>query len=1306
MSNLRIPHRTTARTAAYAGFPQGVRRALRALLALVLAVGLTVTAPIAPRGASSAFGDEAGGPAATGPEGASTDDSGAESDGDSTGPEAPDADGAAAPDPSGADGRGAAGTPAAPDRATVGAAATDDPSVGGPAEWVLDKVYGIAFDLAETIAFDALNQAVNPENDEDLQKIIDFVDGLLGGGSSISHECEKILAAVRDLSNQMTELKNDIDAQLAGLEQTLTLQQVENQREQIVKMSTSVYAAPLGAYNEFLTASENYSKSIGTTNEQDRKTELDDAERALVHAFDALNYADDLTTIETFGVNMGNPSYQRYLYNLDKYGRESLAFDHQRFALLTAGINEVITNLNVIVYVQRLEYDYWKAKANGSPDDADLQIKVRDLEKSLHTNLNRVVKDCNWTVSEFANKDGDASWARTDLLTLMRPYDFQTTYTFDFESKSNRTFNYLNNTYYKTTAKHYTAEAVKTKREMPVYRACIDGTPYLIVDGSLGISYGAKHGDLIHGIRYWEKLNTIHILNDDYYGFPDQDFYNLLSTQDGIYYLPTDFTPLAPFVTNASFKGAKDTLTGYLKSNGMTSLTSEGYVLMNSYKDPADLTGFRRQNHYSSFYLYKTNISSTGDYAAAKTTLTTEDSAGDPGMLVMLAQNAGKHEAHKLSVLTEGSGLGITVTDLAGKETSDTIPAGTPLKLVVRAQDGLALDSLVLKDETGEVLETLASAEAATLVEGETNTYTFAMTMPYQDVTLVGAPGQAEPNPLNFVQDESGAFLISTLDDLENVATAFDQHPVMYQDATFRLTADIVNLHLPFPEWTTPIGTEEHPFTGTFDGAGHAIGGFTMDMAADPLSSLSYGGIFGVIGERGAVYNTDVCAIDYTGDGSRQSIGGLAGLNRGLIDNCSTGSAQTDYKISDPFVPADEINLINVTIRSYDAGGLVAVNDGQIINSWSGADIEAIGDNGHAGGLVGLSESGSSIWNCYAMGDVSGGWYTGGFIGANYADVNNAYYSGFEVKGQHSAGSFIGGNHHDVFACYVVTGSAEKPFGTGYAGSSPEASLEVMFRSSMTSDAFTRKLNSKVTGSMDWWATSYNANGDVPHLIREPMIQRTIIDEDTGISITGTIHTAAVLIAEPLAESDASHEALYQHAKEQGLLGSVAASYNALLPVSCEKSGQSAIQGAVKLRIPLQGDFTGRAITVLQAHADGTTALPATIDGNAITLSIDAVAPFAVIVSDEPAVDPADPAMPVVPAEANKSNSGTLAMTGDGLGTATPLAFFLGVTALGLTISGLAAVRYSKRKDRAGKRWAGRPPSGICVTALNESEQL
>lgn len=1226
--------------------PSAKTSPLHAALCLLLAISLVaLMAPMPGAGATAAFATQDESPAPA-PQDAPPLEPNDPNENPAPGPAAePTNDPEVDPAPDPAD--DPAADPAGDDPSSTLAA--NGPSVRGPADWALDKVLGIAFGLAEGAAFKALGAAVDPNSADDLEKVLDCVDGLLGGTNSIEHECEKILQAVNDLSKQLSDLENRNDQQFNDLKQTVTLNEIERQREQIVKMSDSVYAPALAAYNDFIKAAQDYSASIGTTNEPARRESARQAERALTAAFDKLDYEGDLATLETYGINMGHYTNHRYLYNLDKYADEALAFDHQRYALLVAGINDVVANLNIVVYAQRMEYDYWSAKAGNDPDDKALRDKVRDLESALITNLKRVTKDINFTVAEFANKDGDPAWPRTDLLTLMRPYDFQTEYDFNYESSSSRTFKYrlpdINGQ--ATSTVHYTAVAVKTAPTMPVHRASVKGATYLVVDGSQGISHGEKHGDLIHGLRYWEKVRYSMFLTHDYFGLPDQDFFNLRSTRDGVYSLPQDFAPLAPLVRQESYASSGGSLTAFLHNNGMTSIGSAPYVLMNSYVDPAPHSGVRAQNHYSSFNLYSTAIPTNGDYGSAKVKLTMEDSAGDPAMLVVLAEEAGKREAYQLYANPEGSGLTIKMTDLAGNALPAKVPAGTCVKLSVTASEPSALDSLVLKNANDDVLETLATPEAASLAAPDTTTgaMTFTFAMPYQDAFVVATAGVAPPNPLHFAEDADGAYLVSTLDDLVKVAAAFEQHAGVYEGATFRLTADIVNLRRPFPVWTTPIGTEAHPFTGTFDGAGHRIGGFTMDMSQGGLAAQKYGGIFGVVGEGSVVRDVAVSAVDFNGNPASQSVGALAGLNRGRIVDCSTGSAQTGFAPSSEWVTPEELALMNATVSGFDAGGLVAVNSGQVLNCWSGADVRADASNGSGGGLIGLSETGSSVWNCYALGNVHEGRKVGGLIGVNYADVHVAFYGGSQVSGT-QAGSFIGANHHDVFASYANKEAAAKAFGSGYAGDSPDSMLTPMKRAEMVRESFADELNTWVAGDMNWWTWTRGVNADFPHHVKDPMIERTVVDEATGVQVSGIVHVGARLLVEPLVDGDASHSALTQHAKDAGLLGSIVSSYRATLFVAGRKSGQIARDGDVTLRVPVAGALAGRALTVIQEHPEGVDAHAAEIVDGFATAQVDAVAPFAVVADDGEGAPVEKP----VPDGSSDGEGSKLAPTGDPAG--------------------------------------------------------
>lgn len=1144
--------------------------------------------------------------------------------------------------------------------AKADAAAHDEPNVTGPGEWILGKVEDIAFDLASTVALKTLGKAADASGNENLIKVVNFVDHKAGG---VEQECEDILAAIDDLSNQIENLENSIDAQFNALERREILNQIENQRSQIIQMNDSVYQPALLAYNEYVQASKDYSEAMGTSNEESRRQAVTTKEHALTAAFSELNYHSSLSIIEANGLNMGSYTNHRYLYNLDQYADQALAFDHQRFALITAGINDVVTNLSVIAYVQRLEYDYWSAKAQASPDDQALQQKALDLENGLKSNLKRILQDVNYAVSEFANKDNLKNWPRTDLLSLARPYDFETAYEFDYEDSSSRIIysrdgflDFFHDTY----PIRYTAQKKKTAPTMEVYRAVVKGTPYLVLNGDVGLSFGQKQGDVAHGVRYWEKIHRL--ANSHYYGFPDQDLFNLLSTKDGLYRLPTTFTPLAPIVQQTSYASSNGSLAGYFHANGMDTIGRESYVLMNSYDDPIRTTGALQQNYYTNFHVYSTAISVNGNYSAAAKNLYGEDTTPDYGMLAVLAPVQGEREAYPLHILTEGSGLAIAATDVDGNPLPERVPAGTRITLSVSADDAVALDSLVLRNAEGEVLQTFASSDTSSLISGGAGSIsqaTFTLTMPYQEVSLVGTPGKAEPNPLGFAEDADGAYLVSTLDDLVKVASAYEHHAGVYRHATFRLANDIDNVRYPFPAWKTPIGSEASPFTGTFDGAGHGIGGFSMDMATN-LKDTTYGGLFGVVGSGGTVRNVTLYGTEFSGDPSKQIIGGLAGANHGTVQNCSTGSAQTGFDPAPGMLSPDDLRLTNATVSAKSAGGLVGENYGDIVNCWSGATVQASEADGRAGGLVGFSDTDSTVWNSYALGDVLGGTNAGGLIGRNYADVNISYYAGTSVEGL-TKGSFIGANHHNVYNVYAAEDVAGGSlFGTGWAGEGGSATA--MSRSSMTSQAFADTLNDQVTGAMDYWAQRADTHHGLPYLVSNPMIERTIVDEATGVQLSGIIHAGAVFSIEPVAEGDESRSELLQHAKEAGLLGELAASYRAHLPVGGLKSQQAALDGPVALHVPVPAAFAGRDVTVLQEHPDGMVALDAAIADGVATVQVDAVAPFAVIVDDAKGA-------PVSKQDASSGGS-KLAPTGDSaIGWAGMLGALLAVAAGAGTLS-------------------------------------
>ena len=148
------------------------------------------------------------------------------------------------------------------------------------------------------------------------------------------------------------------------------------------------------------------------------------------------------------------------------------------------------------------------------------------------------------------------------------------------------------------------------------------------------------------------------------------------------------------------------------------------------------------------------------------------------------------------------------------------------------------------------------------------------------------------------------------------------------------------------------------PFRGRFNGLGHTI---IVNIQSDAVAS----GLFGYI-YKGTITDLEVRG---TVNGSGKYVGGIVGVNHGIVEGCSF--------------------IGDVTSTSSDGnaatGGLIGWNgyDGKcyVMNSSHIGKVTA--NNGNVGGIVGLNES---FGDCYAEinrcfhtnGDVDGGKYCGG----------------------------------------------------------------------------------------------------------------------------------------------------------------------------------------------------------------------------------------------------------------------------------------------------------------------------------------
>jgi hypothetical protein len=203
-----------------------------------------------------------------------------------------------------------------------------------------------------------------------------------------------------------------------------------------------------------------------------------------------------------------------------------------------------------------------------------------------------------------------------------------------------------------------------------------------------------------------------------------------------------------------------------------------------------------------------------------------------------------------------------------------------------------------------------------------------------------------------------------------------------------------------------PIGTDNDPFTGAFDGQAYEI----RDLYSDRRDEI-HGGLLGYVDDGGIIENLGVANANVMTGGL---VGGLVGWNWGTVSNChSTG---------------------NITGYWSVAGGLIGENGGTVRNCYSAGNVTSV-DN--VGGLVGWNTG--TVSDSYSTANVSGyspsfSFYIGGLVGYNTGPVRNSYSTG-NVTGNYTAGGLVGlGSEVNVSSSFWDTetsGQSASDGGTG-----------------------------------------------------------------------------------------------------------------------------------------------------------------------------------------------------------------------------------------------------------------------------------
>lgn len=225
--------------------------------------------------------------------------------------------------------------------------------------------------------------------------------------------------------------------------------------------------------------------------------------------------------------------------------------------------------------------------------------------------------------------------------------------------------------------------------------------------------------------------------------------------------------------------------------------------------------------------------------------------------------------------------------------------------------------------EEGKVTATPADDYTRGLLTLATGDYSRRLTLTKPGKVLPGSGSDDDP------------FRIATADDFLKLARFVNDNKTGFEGYRFILTDDIDFSGREFIR----VGSEETYFCGNFDGNGHSISNVSFTAPNDKATGV---GLFGIIGETGAVRNLTVSGSSFTGGGMT---GAVAGICLGTLSGITV---------------ADDVCVTGVRYSSF--------------SDEEGNEI---------GGIAGRLYSTARVENCVNRANVEGNKMTGGIAGAS-----------------------------------------------------------------------------------------------------------------------------------------------------------------------------------------------------------------------------------------------------------------------------------------------------------------------------------
>ena len=283
-------------------------------------------------------------------------------------------------------------------------------------------------------------------------------------------------------------------------------------------------------------------------------------------------------------------------------------------------------------------------------------------------------------------------------------------------------------------------------------------------------------------------------------------------------------------------------------------------------------------------------------------------------------------------------------------------------------------------------------------------------------------------------------FQIASAAQLAELAQYVNAGDATFVSAHYVLTDD-VNLSA-YGNWT-PIGTEDQPFMGVFDGQNHVVTGLKIDRAGEGYQGL-FGYVSGLDNEHKAqiknVAVRDAQIRAWTEVGA--VVGRYGQFTQGFVEpleNCAMigGTIQgTSSMGQSSFVGGIVGRACGEIQRCYATGNIIgadnAIEYGGIVGEsfktvnacYSTGSLSGMGSYADDfGGIAGKARG--AVTNCYATGNVIGTLNNartfGGVVGCALGEVTNCYAAG-TVKGWNLIGGIAGQAYGDTYAHATISG--------------------------------------------------------------------------------------------------------------------------------------------------------------------------------------------------------------------------------------------------------------------------------------------